>query len=171
MNIRRISSLAALLTLSFSTLSCGYHLGGLKSEKLTQVDTFSLRMFENNTLEPLAAILMNNAIGEVLQRDGSYTLASSASADCYIKGEVVSVNYTSLRPDPDDTYISEEIGVQMKISYQIIETKTGKLLMSNQIEEESSYLNNVGNVQSSRENALSYAARKIAYRLSVDISI
>lgn len=171
MNISRISSFATLLILCLSTISCGYHLGGLKSDKLEHVDTFSLRMFENNSLEPLAAILMNNAIGEILQRDGSYKLASSASADCYITGEIKSIDYTSLRPDPDDTYISEEIGIVLTVTYQITETKTGKLLMSNQIDEETSYFNNVGNVQTSRENALSYAARKIAYRIAVDISI
>jgi len=171
MNIRQISSLMVAVILSMSTLSCGYRLGGLKSEKLRHVDTYSLRMFENNSLEPLASILVNNAISETLQRDGAYKLASSALADCYITGNVISVNYISLRPDPLDTYISSEIGVELSISYKIIETKTGNVLMESEISKEASYFNNVGNVQSSRENALSYAARKIANRIAIEISI
>ena len=150
-----------------SLSSCGYHISGLKAEKLDSVDSFSVRMFENNTLEPLAAVLVTNAIADALQRDGALKMVSDSAAQCRVEGKVAEIKFSSLRPDPYDTYISTEIQVELMVTYRIIDNKTNNVLMEYRINSTASYFNQQGDVQSARENAISYVARKIGDEVAI----
>ncbi len=156
---------ALLLLMSMSVSSCGYNLGFSKPTALKDAQTLSVEMFDNNSLEPLAGILVTNAVADMVQRDGTFRLASSSKADLLIRGAIRRVNFRSLRPNPSNTYISSEISLYLEISFELIDKKTGKVVLAGKLDDEAAFYNESGNVQAARESALGYAAQKIAENL------
>ena len=53
------------------------------------------------------------------------------------------------------------------VTYRIIDNKTNNVLMEYRINSTASYFNQQGDVQSARENAISYAARKIGDEVAI----
>lgn len=152
---RIFTLLLALLML----VSCGYRLGGFKRSSLRNVDTFCVNMFENNTNFPNVAVQLTSALTDNMQRDGTYRLSSREDADMTISGHVVNVQASSLRTNWADTYLSSEIGLTIVVHYVVTDNRTGKRLAGGEVKAEGSYFNS-GNVQTARDSALSYAARR-----------
>ncbi len=148
-----------------SVPSCGYNLGFSKPTVLKDAQTVSIEMFDNDTLEPLAGTLVTNAIVDMMQRDGTFRLASPSKADVLIRGAVRSVNFSSLRPNPRNTYVSSEISLYLEISFEVINKKTGKTVLKGKVDDSAGFYNESGNVQAARESALAYAAQKVAENL------
>lgn len=147
---------------SLALASCGYHVGGLKNSRMQNVNTFCINMFENDTTFPQVSQQMTTALADALQRDGSFRLASSGRSDCSISGKVTRVSMESLRTDPDDTYLSSEVGLTVYVDYKVTDLKTGKVILEGSVSEQGSYFNNLGNMQSARDASLSYATRRAA---------
>ncbi len=160
---------SALALLAFS--SCGYHLGGLRCDKLKDMDTFCVNMFANNTTQPNVAMQLTTALADHLQRDGSFRMASPAECDFTIDGTVTNIGRRSLMADTQDSYISSEIGLVVTVSYEVTDKRNGKVLMRGSTSAEGSYFNSSGNIQSARESALSYAARKAAENIVNQLTI
>ena len=160
--MNKISFVATLLV-AMVLSCCGYHLGGLRSGAMQNVQTFCVDMFENKTTHALVSMQMTTALVDTLQRDGTFRLASRSEADVRIEGSVTNVAASSLITNPDDSYISTEIGLRVIVAYKVIDCRTNKVLTSGTVSEEGSFFNdNTGNIQTAREAALSYATRKAA---------
>ncbi len=149
-----------ILCTAGALLSCGYRLGGLKAKALEDKHTYCVSMFANKTTQPLISQMVVSAIGDAMQRDGTYRLTSPNKADFTISGEVLSTASSSVSTSGYDTYVSSEIGMTVVFSYTIVDNQTGKLLTSGTVSEMATYYNNdEGNSVSARDSALSYAAR------------
>lgn len=153
----------AVATLTFS--ACGYHLGGYKPTALANMETFSVSMMANYSLEPKAAVLISSAVADTMQRDGTYRLTSRSKCDFRIEGEVTNIYFNSLRTNKDDTYISDEISMNVTVNYRVISSSGNRTLMQKSVIVSSSFYNS-GNVQTARTNALSYAAQQIGQRIT-----
>lgn len=152
----------ALLSLGGMT-SCGYRAGGIKPAMMNGLRTFNVEMFENYSTQPIIAMQLTTALTDALQADGTYKLASPEKSDFVIRGQVLSVTPHSLSSDWRDSYLSSEIGLKVTFHYEVINRKTGKTLVSTTTNAQSSYYNRDNiNVQNTRDNALSYAARLAA---------
>ncbi len=138
---------------------------------MEHLDTFSVRMFENNSLEVQAGILVTNAVTDMVQRDGTYKLASYGDCDFRIEGTITNISYRSLQVKSSNTYISTELAACVSVSYRIIETKTNAVLLAKSLTKEASFYNEDTNIQTARDNAISYAARKIAEDIALNISM
>lgn len=136
---------------------------------MENMHTFSVRMFENNSLEVQAGILVTNAVTDLVQRDGTYKLASPASADFRIEGTITEIAFSSLQVDSENTYVSTELALNLSVEYRVIDSKTNKVLLSNTSRTSASFYNEVTNIQTARDNALSYATRKMAEDLVLSI--
>ncbi|MBQ2868882.1 MAG: hypothetical protein IJE88_02530 [Akkermansia sp.] len=152
--------IAGLMALAFS--ACGYHLGGVKPESMKDMNTFCVEMFENNTVQPSLGILMTTAMGNTLQSDGTYRMAPRSEADFILKGTVTHIKRDSLRTDPDDTYVSSEIGLTVYVSYEVVDRRTGKVIQKGSEEATGNYFNQDVNTVSAMDSALSYASRLVA---------
>lgn len=159
--------LGSVALLAFS--GCGYHLGGVKPAALAKVSSIRMTAFQNNSFEPAAGSLVSSALAEAIQRDGSFRLGSRGKAQARIEGEVVSVQFIQLRSSYQDTYQSSEFGLVLNVSYRVIDSSTNKVLMSGSETGTSSYFN-IGNLQTAKTNALSYAARLVADRIAATIT-
>lgn len=143
--------------------SCGYHLGGFRKGSMKGLDTYCVEMFANETLYPNVAMQVTTAVGDSLQRDGTFRLASPDKCDFIVRGVVNSVEAFGLRTSAGDTYLSSEIGLRVHVTCTIINNRTGKTIYSRKVTAQGSFFNDdTGNVQSARESALSYAARQAA---------
>ncbi len=151
---------------------CGYHLGGVKSRALEGVHTVCINMFANESLYPYVAIQLNAALGEQLQRDGVFRLASPSNCDAVLSGAVVSVSAGSLRTNSSNTYLSAEIGLTVNVSYTLTDTRSGKVLSHGEVSAEGSYFNSGSdNVQTARDSALSYATRLAAEQIVQNMTL
>ena len=145
--------------------SCGYTLGGFVRADMKDMKTFSVNMFANKTLYPNVAMQMTTAVGVAMQKDGTFEMASSGSADFSVSGAVTGVEYERLLVDWRDSYQSLEVGVKVSVSYTITDNRNGKVVTSGELEGEGSYFNTRGNPQVGRDAALSYATRRAAAQL------
>ncbi len=169
MNIRSLIPACALL---LSLLpGCGYHLGGLRCNALKDKETFCVNMFANYTTQPGVSMQMTTALADLLQRDGSFRMASPSECDFKVDGTVTSIGLNSLTADSRDSYISTEIGLKVNVSYVVTDGRTSKVLMRGSTTAQGSYFNTSGNVQSARESALSYATRKAAENIVYQLTI
>lgn len=159
--------LMALVSLVLS--GCGYHLGGVKPKSLANISAVRITVFTNNSFEPAAGSLVTSALAEAIQRDGTFRLASKGKAQARIEGEITSVQFVQLRSSYQDTYKSSELGLILNVSYRIVDSSDNKVLMSGGESVTSSYFN-VGNIQTAKTNALSYAARLVAERMAATIT-
>jgi len=142
--------------------SCMYHLGGLKSRDMEGMKTFCVDMFANQTTQPQVSMQMTTALADALQRDGTYRMASPDTCDFRVSGVVSSVSAYGLTTNPDDTYISSEIGLNVTVHYTITDCRTSKCIKTGIVRAEGSFFNTTGNIQQARDDALSYATRKAA---------
>ena len=162
MLVRRLLLLLVTLLL---VSACGYRLGGFKNVAMKKYSTFSINMFENRTMYPNVSMQLSTALADQMQRDGTYRIASPEECDFVLEGVVTSVTASSLRPNPEDTYLSSEIGLVMHVTYSVRDNHTGKEVIKNMVTADTSYFNESGNVQTARDSALSYAARKAAEQI------
>ena len=158
--------LAGIVLMAVALSACGYTLGGMRNRALEKVKSVDVSMFANYTLYPDVAMQLTVALGEELQRDGSFRILSPKIADATISGEVVSVQSDSLRTDSRNTYLSTEIGLTVIVQYRAAQNSTGKTLQTGRVEAEASFFNDeTGNVQTARDSALSYATRQAAEKI------
>ncbi|MBQ4593896.1 MAG: hypothetical protein IJA81_04650 [Akkermansia sp.] len=168
--MKRIFTLLAC-ALPLVTTSCGYKLGGLVNGDMEGMKTFDITMFENQTNYPHVAMQVTTALADALQSDGTFRMVSPSKSDFTVSGKVTSVQASSMTTNPDDSYLSLEIGLEVHVSYSITDRKTGKVVKSGEVNGEGSYFNTPGNVQAAREAALSYAARLAARELVDELTL
>lgn len=162
--MKRVLSLLGCAA-SLLIASCGYQLGGLVNGKMEGMKTFDVNVFENQTNYPHVAMQMTNALTDAMQSDGTFRLVSSSQSDFTISGKVTSVRAFSQTTNPDDSYISLEIGLEVVVDYVVTNRKTGETIKTGQVSGTGNYFNETGNMQAARESALSYATRLAAQDL------
>lgn len=160
--MKRVLILLVLLASSLAFSSCMYRLGGLKSRDMEGMKTFCVDMFENQTIQPMVSMQMTTALADALQRDGTYRMVSPDTCDFRVSGVVSSVRPYGLTTNPEDTYISSEIGLSVYVHYTITNCHTNKTIKTGSVTAEGSFFNTTGNIQQARDDALSYATRKAA---------
>lgn len=167
--MNRILFALTALTVAVCFSSCGYHLGGLKPKPMAKVDSVAVVVFKNDSLEPQAGTLVTNSLSTALQRDGTYKMKSWREADARVEGRVSSIEYIQLRYSSQDTYRSTEMGLVLRVEYKVIDAKTNNALLEGAVTETSS-LFGVGNQQTAKTNALSYAARLAGDHISDSVT-
>lgn len=162
--MKKILAIALSLCALLPT-SCGYRLGGVVRADMEGMKTYSVSMFENQTVYPNVAMQVSSAIGNALQGDGAFTVAPASAADFTVSGTVKSVQLNRKLVDWRDSYLSLEVGVYVFVAYTITDNRTGKVLTKGELRGEGSYFNTGGNTQTGRDAAISYAARQAADEL------
>lgn len=163
---------ACAVVAALSLVSCGYHLGGLKPASMKDMDTFCVNMFTNHTLQPMVSVQFTSALTDTMQRDGTYTMAQPSKADFSLSGSVSEISRRSVRSDYRDSYLSREIELQVHVDYKVTDLKTGKVVRSGSTTGRSSYFNDSEvSAQSAVDSALSYAARRAAENVVVNLTM
>ncbi len=141
----------------------------MKATALQNMNTFCVEVFDNETEHPNAGMLMTTAMANTLQSDGTYRMASRSESDFVVKGTVRKIDRSSWITSTEDTYISTQIGVCVGVDYQVVDRKSGRVLIASYNEEEGNFFNEVGNTESAFETAISYATRRIADEITTTL--
>jgi hypothetical protein len=127
---RVLSRAAALLAAPVLLLAgcAGYTVGPVKPAKLASVNSIAVPTFKNMTLEPRSSVLVTNEVVKRLQNDGSYKVASSASADAVLKGTLVEIRRRPLRSARFNTLKTREMEFEIFIDFTLEDARTREVL-------------------------------------------
>ena len=153
------------LTLCCSGLlsSCaGYRLGGEKPKHLASVNSLYVPLARTLTLFPRSEALTTNFVVDAITRDGTYKIGTTSNSDATLLLTLEEIMYRQTTSDRRDTLRSEELTLEVKISWQLVDPKRpGKPL------EEGSSSGRTrlfvdDNLQTARANALPDALHRAA---------
>lgn len=124
----RFFSAASSLILSLLLCGCaGYHLGpsnGLDAGgKSVQINPFV-----NQTMEPRLADAATISMRKLIQRDGTYRLATRGSADIVVSGTITRFTRHELSLLPHDVLTARDYRLNVTAQVTARETSTGKIL-------------------------------------------
>ena len=140
--------------------SCaGYQIDGAKPAVLKDVTHIAVPMFKNDTLHPRAEALATSSATEAIVEDGTYTVASTNSADAILQGTISSIEYTQLRSARLDTLRPEELQNTVTITWVLRDAGSSNVLASG-VSVGSSRFFVDSNLQTSRNNALPDALQR-----------
>ncbi len=162
-----VCCLAAVVGIS----SCGYRAGGYQPSVLKGRKSAFVEVFANHTIQPMLSSQTTAAVCDMLQRDGTYTLASPQKADILIRGSINNITRSSLRTNPYDSYLSSEVELTIHVTYQVVDRKSGRVLMKGSANGVGSNLSTTGNVQGAVDNALNSAALRAAELLVTNLTM
>lgn len=162
---------ACYLSVAVLASSCGYRAGGYQPAALEGKNTAFVEVFANHTIQPMLSSQTTAAVCDLLQRDGTYTLASPQKADIIIRGSINDISRSSLRTNPYDSYLSSEVQLTVKVSYQVVDRKSGNILAKGNVSGQGSNLSTTGNVQGAVDNALNSAAIRAAEALVTNLTM
>ena len=153
------------LTLCCSSLlsSCaGYRIGGEKPKHLASVNSLYVPLAKTLTLFPRSEALTTNFVVDAITRDGTYKIGTTSNSDATLLLTLEEIIYRQTTSDRRDTLRSEELTLEVKISWQLDDPKRpGKPL------EEGSNSGRTrlfvdDNLQTARANALPDALHRAA---------
>ena len=158
-----------LLLLSGGSACSYYSLGAKKPKSLENVNTVYVEVFKNNSVYPRAEVLLTSALSQQMSSNGLFSLAPKDKADAFIRGTITYVGLSQLQSQWYDTYKSLQTGLTLGVKYDVVDAKTGKVLRSSSTTSTANYFNK-GDGQSDRWNAYSYAARRAAEQMTLQIT-
>ena len=154
----------------FLTLCClgllsscaGYRLGGEKPQHLVAVNSLCIPLAKTRTLIPRSEALTTNVVADAITRDGTYKIGTASDSDATLLLTLEEITYRQTSSDRRDTLRSEQLTLEVKISWQLVDPKRpGKPL------EEGSNSGRTrlfvdDNLQTARANALPDALQRAA---------
>jgi len=182
--VRRILSLASLVSLAAGTFGCaGYHLGPVKPAAMAQVRTLAVPAFKNNTLEPRLEVLLANVLIKQLQQDGTYHVVSEKDADAVVlctvdkldRQPARSVRNNASKGILADFYQTSEFTLDLVLKVDVQEKSTGKSVFKREVRGTSSFFVSSSNpltadVNRDERQAISQAAEDASVRLTSYLS-
>ncbi len=154
----------------FLTLCClgllsscaGYRLGSEKPKHLATINSLYVPLAETRTLFPRSEALTTNIVVDAITRDGTYKIGTASKSDATLVLTLEEITYRQTSSDRRDTLRSEQLTLEVKISWQLVDPKRpGKPL------EEGSNSGRTrlfvdDNLQTARANALPDALQRAA---------
>ncbi|MBR9759837.1 hypothetical protein GYB43_05940 [bacterium] len=154
----------------FLTLCClgllsscaGYRIGSKKPKHLAAINSLYVPLVETRTLFPRSEALTTNIVVDAITRDGTYKIGTASKSDATLLLTLEEITYRQTSSDRRDTLRSEELNLEVKISWQLVDPKRpGKPL------EEGSNSGRTrlfvdDNLQTARANALPDALQRAA---------
>ncbi|MEN8774689.1 MAG: LPS assembly lipoprotein LptE [Akkermansiaceae bacterium] len=152
----------ALLAFSLELLtSCsGYRFGGHKPEHLSGLQSISVPLAKSRVIFPRVEAHTTNSMVDALVSDGTYRLAASGGADATLIITLEELEYDQVRSSTIDVLRSEELQVEVTVSYQLIDNKRPGVVLDEGRADGNSRLFVDDNLQTARVNALTDALQR-----------
>ncbi|MEE2808972.1 MAG: hypothetical protein VYB73_06630 [Verrucomicrobiota bacterium] len=163
-----IAALAIILVATVS--SCvGYKLGNNKPTHLQGVNSVSVPIFKNETLEPRLQSLATNATIKALQQSGAYLISKPSNSDATLHATIKSISRRQLRATRENVLRTKEIEFIIEVTFFLEDNRTGRLLDKGSVEGNStSYLDS--NFQLTKRQSIQLAANDLAKKISARMS-
>lgn len=156
-----MKTLCLLCAFCFFVVSCaGYHLGPRKPSSLTNIETISVSVFENDTLHPRLGAMASSAVASAMTVDGTYRIVSSDQADAVLEGAVRRIQYDRIRSSRFDTLRPEEIENRITLAWVLRDARDPTKVLASGISSGESQLFVASNLQTARQSALPEATER-----------
>jgi len=144
-----IALFAALLT-----CCAGYRLGGNKPDHLTSIQAINIPLAQSRVVFPRIEAITTNTAVDALVSDGTYRLSQADGADATLVLILEELNYRQVRSSSVDVLRSEELEIEVTVSYRLIDRNRPGVLLDEGRERGRSRLFVDDNLQTARVNAL-----------------
>jgi hypothetical protein len=145
----------AILLLAFVLSSCaGYRFGGNKPDHLSGIDSICVPLAKSRVIFPRVEAITTNSAVDALVRDGTYRLARTDQADATLVLTLEQLNYSQIRSSTVDVLRSEELQIEVLVSYKLIDQKRPGVVLEQGQGRGFSRLFVDDNLQTARVNAL-----------------
>jgi hypothetical protein len=152
-----------LLTLCLSFLpSCAsYRFGGNKPAHLETVKTISVPLAKSRVVFPRMEALTTNSMVDALVQDGTYRLGIiGGKSDATLLILLENLTYKQIRSSTVDVLRSEELRLEVKLSYQLIDNNRPGIVLESGKARGNTRLFVDDNLQTARVNALPDALQR-----------
>ncbi|MGC6458255.1 MAG: LPS assembly lipoprotein LptE [Akkermansiaceae bacterium] len=136
------------------TSCAGYHFGGNKPDHLGGVDSICVPLATSRVIFPRIEVITTNTAVDALVGDGTYRLARNDEADATLVLTLEQLNYSQVRSSTVDVLRSEELQIEVLVSYKLIDQKRPGMVLDQGKERGFSRLFVDDNLQTARINAL-----------------
>lgn len=154
----------------FFISGCGYHVGSIMHP---QIKSIAIAPIKNETIEPLAAAQMRQALSEQFQLDSSVKVKDMETADCILYGRIVEVETTStsdISTDNDFTFRAAEWGVTVEMEYTVVIPGRQKPLVDTRSITGSASYQHLSDHETTRRRGIYQACREAAEKVVEDIT-
>ena len=148
------------LCLGLLTSCAGYRFGGNKPEHLQGIKTITIPLAKSRVIFPRVEALTTNSMVDALVNDGTYRLASTDKADASLIITLEKLDYRQVRSSTVDVLRSEELELQVTVSYQLINANRPGIILDQGKGRGHSRLFVDDNLQTARVNALPDALQR-----------
>lgn len=130
----------AILVLAAGALLGGcYTLGETKPSMMRDINSLSVPVSKNATLEPNVEAMLADTIIKQLQTDGTYSITTSDRADAVVNTTLKEVSRYPARSVRGNVLATSEYVVIVRIGFQVVEQSTGRALMAGDITGQTSF--------------------------------
>ena len=148
------------LSLGLLTSCAGYRFGSNKPEHLDGIQSISVPLAKSRVVFPRVEALATNCMVDALVGDGTYRLATSSGADATLVITLEKLDYVQARSSTVDVLRSEELQINVTVSYQLIDNTRPGVILDEGSEAGRSRLFVDDNLQTARVNALPDALQR-----------
>ncbi len=160
----------AILTLLAAALLGGcYTLGETKPSMMRGIESLSVPVSKNQTLEPNVEALLADTITKQIQTDGTYSINYSDRADAVVNTTLKEVTRYPARSVRGNVLATSEYVLSTTIDYQVVEQSTGRELMKGQVNGLTSFFVSA-DLQTDEAQALPLAFSDAAVKLTSRLS-
>ena len=147
----------------------GYHIGPVKPNYLSDVQTISIPTFSNKTLLPQIEVLITDTVIKKFHQDGTYKIANENNTDAVLKGEITNITRAPARSLRGNVLATTEFNLVMRVRYKLVARNGTDLMPSAEVAGTTSFF--VGNdLNADERQALPLAAEELATNLVTQVS-
>ena len=147
----------------------GYHIGPVKPNYLSGVQTISIPTFSNKTLLPQIEVLITDTVIKQFHQDGTYKIANENNSDAVLKGEITNITRAPARSLRGNVLATTEFNLVMRVRYKLVARNGTDLMPSAEVAGTTSFF--VGNdLNADERQALPLAAEELATNLVTQVS-
>jgi len=165
--VKNFIALAAVCLIFVGCL--GYHVGPVKPNYLSGVQTISIPTFQNKTLLPRIEVLVTDTVIKQFHQDGTYKIANENNSDAVLKAEITNITRAPARSLRGNVLATTEFSLVMRVRYKLVARNGTDLMPNAEVAGTTSFF--VGNdLNSDERQALPLAAEELAVNLVTQVS-
>lgn len=161
--------LLALLAASLLAGCSIYTLGEARPSMMRAINTLSVPVSKNKTLEPNVEALLADTIIKQLQTDGTYSINYSKHADAVVYTTLTEVTRRPARSVRGNVLATSEYQLIVTVSYVVVEQAGGRELMNGEVTGRTSFFV-AADLQTAEIQALPLAFSDAAVKLTSRLS-
>jgi len=144
-------------------------LGDARPRTMAGINTLSVPVSRNDTLEPNVEALLADTIVKQIQTDGTYSIALGDEADATVNTTLTSVSRLPARSVRGNVLATSEFLLFTTVRFEVIEDVGGRTLMNGQVTGQTSFFV-TGDLQTDEAQALPLAFSDAAVKLTSRLS-